>query len=169
MTIVKRKFNLHRKDSEVILMVEIIDKCIRELLQIFLKIWNGKIMKEDGGNLSRAWKLWIKSSENSRPKKKKKKKLPIWKIFCSLNGKFNIAYIAEEKISEDCIFNRKHLSWNTEGKVLKKWSDPEWSLRKCQVVKWSQVCIIAAPEGERNWEKTVTEIMAEYFPSSPEK
>ena len=32
MVIVKRKFNLHRKDSEVILMVEIIDKGIRELL-----------------------------------------------------------------------------------------------------------------------------------------
>lgn len=38
MAIVKRKFSLHRKDSEMILMVEIIDKCIRELLQIFLKI-----------------------------------------------------------------------------------------------------------------------------------
>ena len=90
-------------------------------------------------------------------KKINKNCLKFKKIICGINKKFNIGYIAEEKISEleDCIFDRKHLSWNTEGKVLKEWSDPEWSLRKRKVIKWSQVCIIAAPEGEKNWEKIV--------------
>lgn len=45
-------------------------------------------------------------------KKINKNCLKFKKIICGLNKKFNIGYIAEEKISEleDCIFDRKHLS-----------------------------------------------------------